>query len=142
MSFTGFGVVAGAALTEAVRRAGADHVEPTIADNLALRSDHGGGWDRNDVYAGDRFPSFAILVPGDLALLTADPGAVRDYFDAVLPIVRSVADPEAKIVFGSGPPARHPTACPMPRPTAVSRRCSAPPGTSRRRVTSASCSNR
>ncbi|MCT9619849.1 MULTISPECIES: sugar phosphate isomerase/epimerase [unclassified Curtobacterium] len=109
MSFTGFGVVAGAALTEAVRRAGADHVEPTIAGNLAIRPngdggghDHGGGWVLDDGYAGDRFPSFAILVPGDLPLLTADPDAVRDYFEAVLPIVHSVAEPGAKIVFGSG----------------------------------------
>ncbi|MGN6409325.1 MAG: sugar phosphate isomerase/epimerase family protein [Curtobacterium sp.] len=104
MSFTGFGVVAGAALTEAVRRAGADHVEPTIAGNLAIRpnGDGHGGWLLNDVYAGHRFPSFAILVPGDLPLLTADPDAVRDYFETVLPIVRSVADPGAKIVFGSG----------------------------------------
>jgi D-psicose/D-tagatose/L-ribulose 3-epimerase len=103
MSFTGYGVVAGAELTEAVRRAGADHVEPTIAGNLAIRpGGDDGGWARNDVYAGARFASFAILVPGDLPLLTATPAAVRDYFDAVLPIVRSVADPGAKIVFGSG----------------------------------------
>jgi len=102
MSFTGYGVVAGAPLTEAVRRAGADHVEPTIAGNLALRSDAGGGWVRNELYDGERFPSFAILVPGDLPLLTEEPGAVRGYFEAVLPIVRSVADPGAKIVFGSG----------------------------------------
>lgn len=103
MSFTGFGVVAGAELTEAVRRAGADHVEPTIAGNLAIRpAGDGGDWTLNDLYAGARFASFAILVPGDLPLLTADPAAVRGYFDAVLPIVRSVADPGAKIVFGSG----------------------------------------
>jgi sugar phosphate isomerase/epimerase len=103
MSFTGFGVVAGAALTEAVRRAGADHVEPTIAGNLATRpGGDGGGWALNDVYDGERFASFAILVPGDLPLLTAEPTAVRGYFDAVLPIVRSVAHPGAKIVFGSG----------------------------------------
>lgn len=102
MSFTGFGVVAGAALTEAVRRAGADHVEPTIAGNLAVPSDDVSGWTRNEVYAGGRFGSFAIFVPGDLRLLTADPDAVRAYFAAVLPIVRSVAEPGAKIVFGSG----------------------------------------
>lgn len=103
MSFTGFGVVAGAELTEAVRRAGADHVEPTIAGNLAIRpAGDGGDWTLNDLYAGDRFPSFAILVPGDLPLLTADLTVVRGYFGAVLPIVRSVAEPGAKIVFGSG----------------------------------------
>lgn len=102
MSFTGVGVVAGAALTEAVRRAGADHVEPTIADNLTVRTGDDGRWALHDAYGGARCSSFAILVPGDLALLTAGPTTVRAYFDAVLPIVHSVAEPGAKIVFGSG----------------------------------------
>lgn len=115
MSFTGYGVVAGAELTEAVRRAGADHVEPTIAGNLAIRPDgDDGGWALNDVYAGDRFPSFAILVPGGLPLLTADPDAVRGYFEAILPIVRSVADPAAKLVFGSGTARTAPDGMPQP----------------------------
>jgi hypothetical protein len=74
MSSRGLGVVAGAALTEVVRRAGADHVEPTIAGNIAVRD--GTGWRRNEVYAGQRFPSFAILVPGDLPLLTTELGTV------------------------------------------------------------------
>jgi len=100
MSFTGFGVVAGAELTEPARRAGADHVEPAIAGNLVVRD--GGGWALTDTYAGERFPSFAVLVPGDLPLLTSDRRAVDDYFAAVLPIVRSVAVPGATIVFGSG----------------------------------------
>ncbi|TCU86410.1 sugar phosphate isomerase/epimerase [Curtobacterium sp. PhB191] len=100
MSSSGLGVVAGAELTEVVRRAGADHVEPTIAGNLAVQD--GTGWRRNEVYAGQRFPSFAILVPGDLPLLTTEPGTVRSYFESVLPIVRSVAEPGATIVFGSG----------------------------------------
>ncbi len=100
MSSRGLGVVAGAELTEVVRRAGADHVEPTIAGNLAVRD--GTGWRRNEVYAGQRFPSFAVLVPGDLPLLTTELGTVRSYFESVLPIVRSVAEPGATIVFGSG----------------------------------------
>lgn len=108
MSFTGVGVVAGAALTEAVRRAGADHVEPTIADNLAVRTGDDGRWALHDAYGGARCSSFAILVPGDLALLTAAPATVRAYFDAVLPIVHSVAEPGAKIVFGSGTARRAP----------------------------------
>lgn len=100
MSFTGFGVVAGAELTETARRAGADHIEPAIAGNLVVRD--GTGWALAESYAGERFPSFAVLVPGDLPLLTADPVVVTAYFAAVLPIVRSVAEPGAKIVFGSG----------------------------------------
>ena len=100
MSFTGFGVVAGAELTEPARRAGADHVEPAIAGNLVVRD--GAGWALADSSAGERFPSFAVLVPGDLPLLTSDRRAVDDYFAEVLPIVHSVAEPGATIVFGSG----------------------------------------
>ncbi|ROP74488.1 sugar phosphate isomerase/epimerase [Curtobacterium sp. PhB115] len=106
MSSRGLGVVAGAELTEAVRRAGADHVEPTIAGNLVLRD--GTEWTRNEVYAGARFPSFAILVPGDLPLLTTEFDTVRSFFESVLPIVRSVAEPDATIVFGSGTARRAP----------------------------------
>ncbi|WP_144710531.1 sugar phosphate isomerase/epimerase [Curtobacterium pusillum] len=103
MSFTGFGVVADAGLTETARRAGADHVEPTIAGDLVARDEPGGtGWVLAEPYRGERFPSFAVLVPGDLALLTADPGTVSEYFTSVMPIVSSVAEPGATIVFGSG----------------------------------------
>jgi sugar phosphate isomerase/epimerase len=100
MSFTGFGVVAGAGLTETARRAGADHVEPAVAGNLVVRS--GTGWALADSFRGGRFRSFAVLVPGDLPLLTADPESVTGYFAEVLPLVRSVAVPGATIVFGSG----------------------------------------
>jgi sugar phosphate isomerase/epimerase len=103
MSFTGFGVVADTGLTETARRAGADHVEPTIAGNLVVRDGPGGtGWVLAEPYRGERFPSFAVLVPGDLPLLTADPRTVSEYFSSVLPIVSSVAEPGATIVFGSG----------------------------------------
>ncbi|SDQ32983.1 Sugar phosphate isomerase/epimerase [Curtobacterium sp. UNCCL20] len=110
MSFTGFGVVAGAELTDAVRRAGADHVEPSIAGNLVVRD--GPGWALAGSYSGQRFPSFAVLVPGDLPLLTGEPGTVRQYFESVLPLVHSVADPGATIVFGSGTARRVPEGMP------------------------------
>ncbi len=142
MSFTGFGVVAGAALTEAVRRAGADHVEPTIAGNLAVPSDDVSGWTRNEVYAGGRFGSFAILVPGALRLLTADPDAVRAYFAAVLPSSAPSPNRARRSCSVQGPPARRPTACPAPRPSAGSPRCSARPGTPLPRPTCASSWNR
>ncbi|ROS75067.1 sugar phosphate isomerase/epimerase [Curtobacterium sp. PhB130] len=114
MAFSGIGIVAGAELTEAARRAGADHVEPAITSNLAVRGEaqlgeaqhggaqHGDRWRRNEFYAGQRFPSFALFVPPDLPLLTAEPDRVDDYFAQVLPMVASVAEPGAVIVFGSG----------------------------------------
>ncbi|MFJ3385144.1 MULTISPECIES: sugar phosphate isomerase/epimerase family protein [unclassified Curtobacterium] len=129
MAFSGIGIVAGAELTEAARRAGADHVEPAITGNLAVPADdqhrddphrddphrddphrdhphrdhpHRDRWRRNEVYAGARFRSFALFVPPDLPLLTAPVERVDDYFAQVLPIVASVAEPGAVIVFGSG----------------------------------------
>lgn len=100
MVFSGIGIVAGEHLTGAVRRAGADHVEPSISGNLVVRGDD--GWHRNEAYAGERFGSFALFVPPNLPLLTGDPAVVDGYFRAVLPIIASVAEPGAKIVFGSG----------------------------------------
>lgn len=100
MVFSGIGIVAGEQLTGAVRRAGADHVEPSISGNLLVQD--GDGWRRNEAYAGERFGSFALFVPPDLPLLTGEPTIVDGYFEAVLPIIASVAEPGAKIVFGSG----------------------------------------
>lgn len=119
MAFSGIGIVAGAELTEAARRAGADHVEPAITGNLAVPAgEHPAGeqhadeqhadeqhrdrWRWNEVYAGERFRSFVLFVPPDLPLLTAPAGRIDDYFAQVLPIVASVAEPGAVIVFGSG----------------------------------------
>jgi D-psicose/D-tagatose/L-ribulose 3-epimerase len=97
-----FGVIAPSARTETAVAAGADYVEPTIAGNVAVPD--GDGWRLAPAYEGRRHPSFAILFPGDL--LVSDPGfpaqRVTAYVDAVLPLVASVAEPGAKIVFGSG----------------------------------------
>jgi D-psicose/D-tagatose/L-ribulose 3-epimerase len=97
-----FGVIAPSARTEAALAAGADYVEPAIAGNVAVAD--GDGWRLAPEYEGARHPSFAILFPGDLRV--ADPGfpaeRVTAYVDAVLPLVASVAEPGAKIVFGSG----------------------------------------
>lgn len=101
MSFTGFGVVAGADYTKAVEDAGADYVEPTIGGNLVVEASPG-LWRRNEVYDGRRFPSFAILIPSGLSVFDADPARLDAYFAAALPIIGSVAQPGAKIVFGSG----------------------------------------
>jgi sugar phosphate isomerase/epimerase len=100
MTFSGIGIVAGVELTEAARRAGADHVEPAITGNLAVRD--GDRWVRNEAYADQRFSSFALFVPPDLPLIADVDERVDDYFAQVLPIVASVAEPGAKIVFGSG----------------------------------------
>jgi D-psicose/D-tagatose/L-ribulose 3-epimerase len=103
------GIIADAARESAALAAGADYIEPTIAGNVAVRTEHG-GWELNPHYAGRRHPSFAILVPGDVGL--SDPAFPRDevraYFAAVLPIVGSVAEHDATIVFGSGAARRIP----------------------------------
>lgn len=97
-----FGVIAPSARTEPALAAGVDYVEPAIAGNVAVAD--GGGWRLAPEYEGRRHPSFAILFPGDLRV--SDPGfpaeRVTAYVDAVLPLVASVAERGAKIVFGSG----------------------------------------
>jgi sugar phosphate isomerase/epimerase len=97
-----FGVIAPSARTAAALAAGVDYVEPAIAGNVAVAD--GDGWRLAPEYEGRRHPSFAILFPGDVRV--ADPGFPREqvtaYVDAVLPLVASVAEPGAKIVFGSG----------------------------------------
>ena len=97
-----FGVIAPSARTETALAAGVDYVEPAIVGNVAVAD--GDGWRLAREYEGRRHPSFAILFPGDVRV--ADPGFPREqvttYVDAVLPLVASVAEPGAKIVFGSG----------------------------------------
>ncbi|MCJ1712830.1 sugar phosphate isomerase/epimerase [Curtobacterium sp. VKM Ac-2922] len=111
MAFSGIGIVAGAALTHIVRRAGADHVEPGIAGNLVHRD--GDGWRLDPAYDDERFGSFALFVPPDLSLLTEDPDVVDGYLRAVLPIVALVATSGARIVFGSGTARTAPPDMPM-----------------------------
>lgn len=98
-----FGVIAPSARTATALAAGVDYVEPAIAGNVAVAD--GDGWRLAPEYEGGRHPSFAILFPGG-DLRVADPGfpaeRVTAYVDAVLPLVASVAEPGAKIVFGSG----------------------------------------
>jgi D-psicose/D-tagatose/L-ribulose 3-epimerase len=88
---------------------GPDYLEPAIAGALVQRDD-AGRWRLDPAFAGRRHPSFALLFPGDLAL--SDPrvplDAVWRYLDEVLPLVASVADPGARIVFGSGTARRIP----------------------------------
>ena len=97
-----FGVIAPAARTATAFAAGVDHVEPPVVGNVAVAA--GEGWQLAPEYEGRRHPSFAILFPGDLRV--SDPGfpaeRITGYLDAVLPLVASVAEPGAKIVFGSG----------------------------------------
>lgn len=98
-----YGVIVPSERIPGALAAGADYAEPTIVGNLVVED--GGGWARNPDYdASVRRGSFAILFPGDLSL--ADPdfpaGRVTAYLDAVMPIIGSVAEPGAKIVFGSG----------------------------------------
>lgn len=108
------GVVTGPDLLDAVRASSADHVEPAIVGGLLVQVD--ASWAVRPAFARGRYPSFALLFPGDVRL--SDPEAsldpVRDYLDQALPAVASVAVPGARIVFGSGtartvPPGVDPT---------------------------------
>jgi sugar phosphate isomerase/epimerase len=102
VQFSRFGVITDAGGTEAAWSAGVDYVEPTIVDNVVVPD--GEGWRLSDAYRGRRHPSFAVLVPGTLPLIGAQSrlDAARDYFDTVFPLIAEVAEPDAKIVFGSG----------------------------------------
>lgn len=98
-----FGVVLSADRIDQALAAGADYLEPTIAGGLVVRAPDG-AWTLADAFSGRHYPSFAVFFPGDLRL--SDPRApldpVWEYLDAVLPLVASVAEPGARIVFGSG----------------------------------------
>ncbi len=82
---------------------GVDYVEPAIVGNVVLIGEDG-SLSLNPEFAGERYPSFAILLPGDIRV--ADPGfdfaVVEDYFRRVFAVLAEVAEPGAKIVFGSG----------------------------------------
>ncbi|GAB3601600.1 sugar phosphate isomerase/epimerase family protein [Microbacterium tumbae] len=82
---------------------GVDYVEPAIVGNVVLIGEDG-SLSLNPEFAGERYPSFAILLPGSIRV--SDPsfdfGAVEDYFRSVFALLAEVAEPGAKIVFGSG----------------------------------------
>jgi D-psicose/D-tagatose/L-ribulose 3-epimerase len=103
------GVIVSPDRVERAAALGPDHLEPAIAGSLVHRDD-AGRWHLDPAFAGRRFPSFALLFPGELALsdprVPLDP--VWDYLDQVLPLVASVAEPGARIVFGSGTARRIP----------------------------------
>jgi len=88
--------------TDAAFTGGVDYVEPTIVNNVAVRGDD--GWRLREEYRGGRYRSFAVLVPGDLAL--SDPAFPREditrYLRQTLDCVAQVALPAARVVFGSG----------------------------------------
>jgi D-psicose/D-tagatose/L-ribulose 3-epimerase len=88
---------------------GVDYVEPAIVGNVVLIGADG-ELSLNPEFAGERYPSFAILLPGDIRV--SDPGfdfaVVADYFARVFPVLAQVAEPDAKIVFGSGAARRIP----------------------------------
>lgn len=102
------GAVVSSDRIDAALAAGVDYLEPTIANGLAVRE--GATWRLAEAFDGGPYPSFAVLFPGDLAL--SDPRVPLDpawgYLDAVLPLVASVAEPGARIVFGSGTARRIP----------------------------------
>lgn len=100
---TTVGIVAPRPLAQIAEGCGADYVEPTIVGNVVLIGDDG-VVRLNPDFEGERYPSFAILVPGEVRV--SDPAfdfeRVRDYFAQVFAVLASVAEPGAKIVFGSG----------------------------------------
>ncbi|MHA7984373.1 sugar phosphate isomerase/epimerase family protein [Rathayibacter sp. CAU 1779] len=114
MPFSAFGVITDAARLDAAFVAGVDYVEPFIVDNVVVPD--GAGWRLADAYRGRKHPSFAVLVPGSLQLIGAERSAegsaagstdgradtARAYFEQVFPILGEVAEPGAKVVFGSG----------------------------------------
>ncbi|GAB3610100.1 hypothetical protein GCM10027414_22260 [Humibacter ginsengiterrae] len=102
MPFSAFGVITDAARTGAAFAAGVDYVEPTIVDNVIVPD--GDGWRLSDAYRGRRHPSFAVLVPGSVPLIGIESrlDEARRYFDAVFSLLGEVAEPGAKVVFGSG----------------------------------------
>jgi D-psicose/D-tagatose/L-ribulose 3-epimerase len=100
---TRVGILGPLSVTRVAQQYGADYVEPTIVGNIALLDDDGIPR-ANPAFAGERFGSFAVLVPGTLQV--ADPSVPIDdierYFRAVFEVIAGVATPGAKVVFGSG----------------------------------------
>lgn len=96
------GVIAPASDAPTIRGAGADYVEPTIVGNVIVQD--ADEWVPNPGYDQPAAPSFAVLFPGDLRLSDPDfPAAVvTDYLGRALASVGAVAQPGAKVVFGSG----------------------------------------
>jgi D-psicose/D-tagatose/L-ribulose 3-epimerase len=103
------GVIVGPDRVAAAESENPDYLEPAITGSLVHRGDDG-HWTLDPVFAGRRHPSFALLFPGDLVL--SDPRVALDpvwaYLDEVLPLIASVAEPGARIVFGSGTARRIP----------------------------------
>lgn len=100
---TTVGIIAPRAVAQIAEAHGVDYVEPTIVGNVVLIA--GDGVLRlNPEFEGERYPSFAILLPGDIKVSdpTFDFERVRDYFAHVFAVLAEVAEPGAKIVFGSG----------------------------------------
>lgn len=103
------GVIVSPDRVEQTAALGPDYLEPAIAGSLVHRDDSG-RWRPDPAFSGRRYPSFALLFPGELRLsdprVPLDP--VVDYLDQVLPHVAAVAEPGARIVFGSGTARRIP----------------------------------
>lgn len=100
---TQYGVIVRNERIQPALAVGADYPEPIIVGTLAIEGE--AGWIRNPDYQGpDAAPSFAILVPGHVKL--SDPAVAREetqaYFDTIMPIIRSAAQPGARVVLGSG----------------------------------------
>lgn len=99
-----FGVVVPSELAAEAIALGADHVEPPIVGNV-IESDADGQWRPAPGFVQPRpASSFALLFPGEPRI--ADPAipmaAVEDYLRTALDAARAVAEPDAKIVLGSG----------------------------------------
>lgn len=100
---TTVGIIAPRSIARIAEEHGVDYVEPTIVGNVVLIGDDG-VLRLNPEFEGERYPSFAILLPGDVKV--SDPAfdfaRVQDYFVQVFAVLSAVAEPGAKIVFGSG----------------------------------------
>lgn len=102
------GIIGSRELGEIGLGQGADYVEPAIVGNVVLMDGDGRPRLNPAFEGGARYPSFAILLPGELRV--ADPAVefarVEDYFGRVFSLLAEIARPGAKVVFGSGA-ARH-----------------------------------
>lgn len=100
---TTVGIIAPRAIAQIAGEHGVDYVEPTIVGNVVLMGDDG-MLRLNPEFEGERYPSFAILLPHHIRVSdpTFDFERVSDYFTQVFAVLAGVAEQGAKIVFGSG----------------------------------------
>jgi D-psicose/D-tagatose/L-ribulose 3-epimerase len=99
-----FGVIVPSALAAEALALGADHVEPPIVGNVVVAGPDGGYGPAPDFVQPRPATSFALLFPGEVRI--ADPrvpiATIAEYLSVAFDAAAAVAEPDAKIVLGSG----------------------------------------